>query len=272
MKTAAIMGWPVGHSRSPLIHGYWLRHYGIDGAYERREISPEVAPRFFADFKASGLVGGNVTLPHKELAATSADHREPIVERVGAANTLWLEDDRLMATNTDVPGFLANLDDRAPGWDARTGTAIVLGAGGAARAVVDALVGRGFDVALCNRSLDRAEALAARYPKAVKPWLISEANRFAAAAPIVVNTTSLGMKGVGSIDFAFDRLGAESVVADIVYVPLETAFLAEGRRRGLRTVDGLGMLLHQAVEGFERWFGLRPAVTAELRALVEADL
>jgi shikimate dehydrogenase len=272
MKRAAIIGWPVSHSRSPVIHNYWLRLHGIDGVYERLAVSPDDAPTFFADFAASGLVGGNVTLPLKELAAAAAAYREPIVERVGAANTLWLEDGRLHATNTDVPGFLANLDAAVPGWDAQPGPAIVLGAGGAARAVVDALTGRGFAVALCNRTLGRAEALAARYPGTVKPYLLSEANQLAATARVVVNTTSLGMKGVGDIDFDFDRLVPESVVADIVYVPLETAFLRAARARRLRTADGLGMLLHQAGAGFERWFGVRPAVTAELRALVEADL
>jgi shikimate dehydrogenase len=272
MKTAAIIGWPVSHSRSPLIHGYWLKHYGIDGAYERRAVSPEEAPAFFAGFRASGLVGGNVTLPHKELAAAIADEREPIVERVGAANTLWIEDGRLFATNTDVPGFLANLDVTAPGWDAAPGVGVVLGAGGAARAVVDALVTRGFAVVLANRTLGRAEALSARYPGKVRPALLSEANRYAGEARIVVNTTSLGMQGMGEIDFAIDRLGPESVVSDIVYVPIETAFLKAAKGRGLRTVDGLGMLLHQAGTGFQKWFGVRPEVTAGLRALVEADL
>lgn len=272
MKHAAIIGWPVGHSRSPLIHGYWLRRYGIDGDYGRCEVRPETAEHFFACFGDSGLIGANVTLPYKELVARLADHREEIVERVGAANTLWLEDGRLCATNTDVAGFIANLDERAPGWAAQPGRALVLGAGGAAAAVVDGLVGRGFDVELFNRTLSRAEALAVRYGPRVRPHPITEANRYAGDASLVVNTTSLGMKGEGAIDFDLARLAPESIVTDIVYVPLETAFLAAARARGLRTVDGLGMLLHQAVAGFERWFGVRPEVTEALRALIEADL
>jgi len=272
MIRAAIIGWPVSQSRSPMIHTHWLKAFGIDGAYDRRPVEPAAAAAFFAGFAKSGLAGGNVTIPYKEMAAKVADHREPIVERTGAANTLWVEGGTLCATNTDGVGFLANLDDRAPGWDGSPGEALVLGAGGAATSVVDGLVSRGFTVRVLNRTLSRAEALAGRYGKSASADVLSEANRYAASAGLIVNTTSLGMKGEGSIDLDLGLVGSETVVTDIVYVPLETPFLAAARQRGLRTVDGLGMLLHQAVPGFERWFGRRPTVTAELRAMIEADL
>ena len=272
MIRAAVIGWPIGQSRSPLIHGHWLKEFGIDGDYGRLAVAPEQADTFFADFAISGLAGGNVTIPHKETAARAAAHRTPVVERIGAANTLWLEDGVLSADNTDGIGFLANLDQRAPGWDADPGEALVLGAGGAAVAIVDALVTRGFTVRIVNRTLARAEALAGRYAGKATADILSAANRYAATASLVVNTTSLGMKGDGAIDLDMAGLPADAVVTDIVYVPLETPFLAAARTRGLRTVDGLGMLLHQAVPGFERWFGRRPTVTPELRARVEADL
>lgn len=272
MIRAAIVGWPVSQSRSPLIHNHWLKSFGIDGEYGRLPVEPDQAEAFFAGYATSGLAGGNVTIPYKEVAARAADHREPIVERIGAANTLWVEDGKLCATNTDGVGFLGNLDDRAPGWDASPGEALVLGAGGAAASVVDGLVGRGFRVTVLNRTLSRAEALAGRYGKSAVAGLLSEANRYLSSAGLVVNTTSLGMKGEGEIDIDFAVAGPETVVTDVVYVPLETPFLKAARQRDLVTVDGLGMLLHQAVPGFERWFGRRPTVTAELRAMIEADL
>lgn len=272
MIRAAIIGWPVSQSRSPMIHTHWLKSFGIDGDYVRQPVEPDKAEAFFAGFVDSGLAGGNVTIPYKEIAARLAGHREPIVERIGAANTLWVEDGTLCATNTDGVGFLANLDDRAPGWDASPGKALVLGAGGAATSVVDGLVGRGFTVRVLNRTLSRAEALAGRYGKSASADVLSAANRYAASAGLIVNTTSLGMKGEGAIDLDLSLAGSDAVVTDIVYVPLETPFLAAAKAKGLRTVDGLGMLLHQAVPGFERWFGRKPTVTADLRAMIEADL
>jgi shikimate dehydrogenase len=272
MRSAGVVGWPVAHSRSPMIHGHWLRLHGIEGSYDRIAVRPEDADAFFATFPASGLCGCNVTLPHKEIAASHARHLEPVAARLGAANTLWLENGELCATNTDVAGFLGNLDASVPGWDANPGVALVLGAGGAAKAVVDGLVYRGFSVEIANRTLSRAEALAARYPDRASARLLSEANRLVPTASLIVNTTSVGMKGEGELDLDLHRAGSESIAADIVYVPLITPFLARAHAAGLRTVDGLGMLLHQAVPGFEKWFGVRPEVTPELRAIVEADL
>lgn len=272
MIRAAILGWPVSQSRSPLIHGYWLKQFGIDGDYGRIAIEPERIGDFLARFADSGLAGGNVTIPYKEIAARAASHREPVVERIGAANTLWLENGELCADNTDGVGFLGNLDERASDWDKEPGEALVLGAGGAAAAVVDALVERGFLVHVVNRTLSRAETLADRYPGRVFADVLSEANRYAATSGFLVNTTSLGMKGDGAIDLDMSVVPSGAVVTDIVYVPLVTPFLAAAAARGLRTVDGLGMLLHQAVPGFNRWFGRLPTVTPDLRSLIEADL
>jgi shikimate dehydrogenase len=275
MIRAGVIGWPVAHSRSPLIHGHWLKVHGIDGAYDRIPVEPDEAAAFFAGLPESGLAGVNVTLPHKEAAAAAVTDLDPVARRLGAANTLWLEDGRLRATNTDVHGFLANLDERAPGWDRDPRLAVVVGAGGAARAVVDGLVGRGHTVVVANRTLARAEAIVAMYPGRASAIDLASLDRTAAdpAVRLVVNTTAVGLHGDdGAIPLDFGRIGSESIVTDIVYVPLLTPFLAAARARGLRTVDGLGMLLHQAVPGFEHWFGVRPAVTTELRAIVEADL
>lgn len=270
--TVGVIGWPIAHSRSPLIHNHWFAVHGLAGHYDRLPVPPDAIEGFLADFAAGGLLGANVTIPYKEIAYRAVAARDAVAERLKAVNCLWLEDGRLMGANTDVEGFVANLDQTLPGWDATGGTAFVLGAGGAARAVVDGLVHRGFQVRLANRTRPRAEALAALYPGAVTVHAFEDADIAAERAAVVVNTTSLGMKGEGEIPLRLDRLGPDSIVADIVYVPLETPFLATARAAGLRTVDGLGMLLHQAVPSFERWTGVRPAVTPVLRALVEADL
>lgn len=271
---AAVIGWPVSHSRSPLIHGHWLHRYGLPGRYDRLALEPERADAFFADFAASGLSGANVTVPHKEAAARACAELDPMAATLGAANTLWLEDGRLHGANTDIVGFLANLDQEAPGWDRNPGPAVVIGAGGAARAVVHGLASRGFaPVHVVNRTQERAEAVAtlARAPGGT---IVGRAHGFAelpgllGTAGVVVNTTSLGMAGSPPLDIDLALVPEGTLVTDIVYVPLETPFLAAARRRGLPTVDGLGMLLHQAVPGFERWFGRRPAVDADLRAVV----
>jgi shikimate dehydrogenase len=272
-RHAAVIGHPVAHSRSPLIHGYWLKKHGIDGAYGLRDVAPEAADAFFADFASSGLVGGNVTVPHKEAAFRSLAEADEVARALGAANTLWLEDGRLYGSNTDVYGFLANLDAAEPEWTRALGEAVVLGAGGASRAVVYALLSRGVDrVVVANRTLSRAEALREKFGPRVLPvdWrdLAGRLN----GCRLLVNTTSLGMKGQPPLDIELTALSPDALVTDIVYVPLETPLLKAAKARGLATVDGLGMLLHQAVPGFERWFGVRPQVTAELRNLALADL
>ncbi|WP_237152984.1 shikimate dehydrogenase [Oryzibacter oryziterrae] len=272
MKHAAVIGWPIAHSRSPLIHGHWLETLGIAGSYDRLALEPERAEAFFRDFAASGLVGANVTIPHKEIAARCAVRHDAIVEKLGVANTLWLEDGVLAATNTDQAGFLANLDAGAPGWDANPEVALVIGAGGATAAVVNGLIERGFSVQVANRTVERAEALALRFGHGTTAHDFAAIPALARQAGLVVNATSLGMKGEGKVPIDFSLCRDTTVVTDIVYVPLVTDFLARASARGLRTVDGLGMLLHQAVPGFERWFGVRPKVTPALRQIIEADL
>jgi shikimate dehydrogenase len=271
-KAACLIGWPAAHSRSPIIHKYWLKTFGIAGDYRIEAVKPEDFAAFIATLAERGYSGANVTIPHKEqaLALSQADDR---ARAVGAANTLWLDGGVLRATNTDVEGFLGNLDAAAPGWDRRTREALVLGAGGSARAVVFGLIERGVEtVHLVNRTLPRAEDLASRFGARVKPATWDRVAALLSTADLLVNTTSLGMKGQPPLDLDVSRLPDSAVVADNVYVPLDTPLLVSARQRGLRTADGLGMLLHQAVRGFSLWFGQRPQVTAELRALVEADL
>jgi shikimate dehydrogenase len=270
-RAACLIGWPAAHSRSPLIHHYWLRTLGIEGGYVIEAVPPEDLRDFVLRLSLRGFVGANVTIPHKEnvLALSTPDER---ARAIGAANTLWFGDGELRSTNTDVEGFISNLDASAPGWD-QAGQALVLGAGGAARAVVFGLIERGIKrVHLVNRTLSRATALAERYGASVQA---SEWSRIAELLPhtgLLVNTTSLGMHGQPVLDVDLARLPKDAVVADLVYVPLQTPLLQAAKARGLRTADGLGMLLHQAVRGFELWFGRRPQVTAELRAIVEDDL
>lgn len=276
MKKAFVVGWPIAQSRSPLIHGHWLKVHGLAGSYERLPVSPEDFPIFLRDLPVSGFVGGNVTVPHKEAAFAALAEADPVAAALGAANTLWLDGGRLHGANTDAHGFLANLDERAPGWDRDPGPAVVLGAGGAARAIVWALASRGFRLTLVNRTVTRAEELARHFATMAREPIRAvgfEALASAlATARLLVNTTSLGMAGKESGSIPLDGLPIEALVTDIVYVPLVTPLLAAAAARGNPTVDGLGMLLHQAVPGFERWFGVRPTVTAELRALVIADM
>jgi shikimate dehydrogenase len=234
-------------------------------------VPPEGFAEFVSQLSAHGFVGANVTIPHKErvLALSRPDAR---ARAVGAANTLWYDGGELRATNTDIEGFLNNLDAAAPGWDAAE-EALVLGAGGSSRAVVFGLIERGIKhVHLANRTIDRARALADQFGAGVDPVTWDAVGDRLPDAGLLVNTTSLGMHGQPPLEIDVSRLPSQAVVADLVYVPLETALLGAARARGLRTADGLGMLLHQAVRGFELWFGQRPQVTPELRALVEADL
>jgi shikimate dehydrogenase len=271
IRAACLIGWPAAHSRSPLIHHYWLRTLGIEGGYSIEAVPPENFAEFVLHLSRRGFVGANVTLPHKEhaLALTKPDAR---ARAVGAANTLWYEAGELRSTNTDVEGFVGNLDACAPGWDAAS-DALVLGAGGASRAVVFGLIERGIrHVHLANRTVERARALAEKFGANVHPVAWEAVGDLLPRANLLVNTTSLGMHGQPALALEIGRLPPRAVVADLVYVPLETPLLKAARARGLRTADGLGMLLHQAVRGFELWFGRRPAVTPELRALVEADL
>jgi shikimate dehydrogenase len=270
-RAACLIGWPAAHSRSPLIHHYWLRTLGIEGGYNIEAVPPEGFAEFVLHLSTHGFVGANVTIPHKEraLVLSAPDAR---AQAVGAANTLWYEGSELRSTNTDIEGFINNLDACAPGWDAAT-DALVLGAGGSSRAVVFGLIERGIQhVHLANRSIERARALADQFGARVHPIAWDAIGDVMPQAKLLVNTTSLGMHGQPALDIDIGLLPSDAVVADLVYVPLETPLLAAARAHGLKTADGLGMLLHQAVRGFELWFGQRPEVTSELRALVEADL
>jgi shikimate dehydrogenase len=270
-RAACLIGWPAAHSRSPLIHHYWLRTLGIEGGYVIEAVPPGDLRDFVLRLSLRGFVGANVTIPHKEevLGLSSPDER---ARAIGAANTLWFEDGELRSTNTDVEGFVGNLDACAPGWD-EAEEALVLGAGGSARAVAFGLIERGIQrVHLVNRTLARAEALAEKFGDAVQPAQWDRMGELLPRAKLLVNTTSLGMHGQGALDIDISGLPMDAVVADLVYVPLETELLKAAKARGLKTADGLGMLLHQAVRGFELWFGRRPQVTSELRAIVEADL
>jgi shikimate dehydrogenase len=270
-RAACLIGWPAAHSRSPLIHHYWLRKLGIEGGYSIEAVPPEGFADFVRRLSLHGFVGANVTIPHKEraLALSLPDAR---ARAVGAANTLWYEGGELCSTNTDVEGFINNLDACASDWDAAE-EALVLGAGGAARAVVFGLVERGIKrIHLVNRTVERAQSLADQFGASVDPSAWDNIDALLPRAGLLVNTTSLGMHGQPVLQIDVDRLPPQAVVNDLVYVPLETPLLKAAKARGLKTADGLGMLLHQAVRGFELWFGQRPEVTSELRALVEADL
>ena len=272
-RRACIIGHPVKHSRSPMIHGFWLKGFGLEGSYEREDVTPDALEAFLRGLAARGYVGGNVTIPHKEAAFGTVDRRTARAEALGAVNTVWFEDGLLWGDNTDVTGFLANLDDRAPGWDDGLDKAVVLGAGGAAAAIVAGIKERGAKrILVANRTAEKTEALIRRFGSVVEAAAWPPSAATFAAAGLLVNTTSLGMDGKPGLDIDLAGLPAQAVVTDAVYVPLETELLANAAARGLRTVDGLGMLLHQAVPGFERWFGRRPVVTPELRALVEADI
>ena len=270
-RAACLIGWPAAHSRSPLIHRHWLRTLGIAGGYVIEAVPPDELQDFVFRLALRGFVGANVTIPHKErvLALSKPDAR---ARAVGAANTLWFADGELNSTNTDVEGVVNNLDASAPGWD-KIDEALVLGAGGSARAVLFGLLERGIGrVHLVNRTLARAQALAEAFGDKVRPAQWSDLDELLSRARLLVNTTSLGMRGQPPLELDIARLPTDAVVADLVYVPLLTSLLSAAKARGLRTADGLGMLLHQAVRGFELWFGQRPVVTPELRALVEADL
>jgi shikimate dehydrogenase len=273
-RAAGVIGWPVAHSRSPLLHGHWLAEHGIAGAYLPLPVRPERLAAALRGLVALGFAGANVTVPHKAAALALVDEADSLARRIGAVNLLVVRPDgRLEGRNTDAYGFLANLRQALPQWRAEAGPAVVLGAGGAARAVVVALAEAGApEIRLLNRTRATAEALAETLggPVRVLDWEARGAALEGAA--LLVNTTSLGMSGQPPLDLDLVKLPPSAVVTDLVYVPLETPLLAAARVRGNPVVDGLGMLLHQAVPSFEAWFGVRPAVTPALRAAVAASL
>ena len=273
-KLAGVMGWPVAHSRSPRLHGYWLEKYGIDGAYLPLPVAPEHFAQSLRVLSQLGFRGVNVTVPHKEAALKAVDTADHHARHIGAVNTVIMHDDgSLEGRNTDGIGFLAHLKDQAPAWQPAAGPVVVIGAGGAARAIIATLKDAGVpEIRLVNRTLARAEALALAFgaPLKVIPWI----NRAGALrdAGLVVNTTTLGMHGQPDLDLELIGLNPAAAVFDCVYNPLETPLLTQARQRGFVPIDGLGMLLHQARPGFKAWFGVEPEITDELRALVAQGL
>jgi shikimate dehydrogenase len=276
-RLAGIMGWPVAHSRSPVLHNFWLDEHAIDGAYVPLPVRPEQLAQALRALSALGFRGCNLTIPHKRAALSVVDRVEPLARRIGAMNTVIVAaDGSLEGSNTDVYGFRENLRECTPEWEPSDGPAVVLGAGGAARAVVAALSEMGVaEVRVVNRTLARAEGMAEDLAGApgrisILPWQ----GRDAALedAGLLVNATSLGMAGEPELAINLARLPKHGVVVDLVYVPLETGLLKAARQRGHRCVDGLGMLLHQGRPGFEAWFGTPVRVTPELRSAVLATL
>lgn len=269
---ACVMGWPVKHSRAPIIHGHWIEKHGIDADFRLEAVPAEEFPAFLATLADRGYVGGTATMPHKEMALklTEPDDR---ARAIGAANAMWFENGRLRSTNSDSIGFIAALDEASPGWRDRAGKAVVFGAGGAARAIVWALLDRGVErVHVVNRTRDKADALRARFGAGVVPTAWDDRAGALAGAGLVANASSLGMVGYPPLDVDLTSVAADALIADAVYVPLDTPLLEQARRRGLAVSDGLAMLLHQASGCFEKWFGVTPVVTPDLRAKVEAAL
>jgi len=276
-RLAGIMGWPVTHSRSPALHNFWIDEHGIDGVYVPLPVPPEHLAQALRALPALGFRGCNLTLPHKQAALAIVDRVDPLARRIGAMNTVVVAvDGSLEGSNTDVFGFRENLRERAPDWKASAGPAIILGAGGAARAIVAALIEMKVEeIRIVNRTRARVERVADDLASpttriTIHPW--SERDTVQREAGILVNTTSLGMTGEPALDIDLSQLPPSAVVADIVYVPLETPLLAAARQRGHLTVDGLGMLLHQGRPGFEAWFGSPVRVTREQRAAVLTTL
>jgi len=271
---AGVMGWPVAHSRSPAIHNHWIRHHGLNGSYVLLPVQPERLVDAVRGLRALGFAGCNLTIPHKVAAMPLMDRIDPLATRIGAINTIVVEPDgTLSGYNNDAYGFIQSLLDAQPDWRADAGPVTVLGAGGAARAILVALAERGAkEIRLCNRSLDKAQALAAEFGGPIRAYPWEQREEALEGAALLVNSTSLGMKGQDPLALSLDRLPRQALVCDVIYVPLETPLLAAARERGNATVNGLGMLLNQARPAFARWFGVTPEVTPELRRMIEATL
>lgn len=274
MKNAAVTGHPIKHSKSPLIHGYWLKQHGIEGTYTAIDVPPETAAQFFSSLADHDLVGCNVTIPNKEVAFNAAEKLDDAAQTIGAVNTLWLDDNGILnGSNTDGLGFLGNLDQMLPNWDKTGNKAIVLGAGGASRAIIWALLSRNYtEVYIANRTLEKAQVLADHFGEQTIAVSWDNLGSILGEADFLVNTTSLGMDGQPELQLDLDKLSKTAVVTDIVYSPLQTDLLRRAHARGNPTVDGLGMLLHQAVPGFDKWFGIRPTVTDELRQIILREM
>lgn len=273
MIKACVIGWPISHSRSPIIHGYWLRQHGIEGSYSRVPVEPRDLAGFITSLRQNGYAGCNVTIPHKESAFALVHVEDEQTKRLGAINTIYLRDGKIFGENTDGQGFFANLQATAPETRIANQRVAILGAGGSAMAVAAVLLANGVaEIALVNRSIERAESVRKRLGPAIKPCEWERRGQALSECSLLVNTTSLGMTGQPPLVLDLEELPLTATVADIVYVPLVTAFLQTAQARGHPIVTGLGMLLHQAVPGFARWFGKRPEVTTELHDLVARDI
>ena len=273
MKKSCVIGWPIQHSRSPIIHNYWLNKYNIAGHYGIVPVQPEDLQDFITSMVSAGYAGCNVTIPHKEAAFAFVKYRDERSSRLGAINTIYVSDDELHATNTDGEGFIANIKTDVPQIVLANNSVAVLGAGGSAMAIAGALLDEDVsEILIFNRSIEKSQALRQRFGKTVKPRAWELRNSHISDSALLVNTTSLGMKGQPPLEIDLHALPVKAAVADIVYVPLTTPLLQQARARGHPTTGGLGMLLHQAVKGFELWFGIRPSVTAELYDLVAKDI
>jgi len=272
MQKACVIGWPIKHSRSPLIHQYWLKKYAIAGSYEKQAVRPQDLKEFLTSMRENGLAGCNVTIPHKEKVFKLVTITDSITKRIGAVNTVFFENGELSGLNTDGYGFLSNLVTTT-GWKSRDRVCSIIGSGGAARAIVATLIDDGIKtIFLFNRTETRSQKLAEEFGSAVKARPLEELESHLNQTDLLVNSTSLGMVGQPPLELSLQNLQASASVVDIVYDPLETDLLKQARANGNKAVDGLGMLLHQAVPGFQKWFGRLPVVNAELRDLVVADL
>jgi shikimate dehydrogenase len=270
---AYVIGNPVKHSRSPQIHRYWLKHYHLDGCYDLAELAPEQLKAFIEKLRRNDNAGANVTLPYKRDVMPYLDQIDEDACNVGAVNTIYKQDGKLLGTNTDVYGFLTHLSLSAPDWRDTTQNVMIIGAGGAARAILSAMKKTNIDnVYIANRTKLRAQNLAKDIHPAAQAVEMSGLHNKLANIDLLINTTSLGMTGQPPLELNLSALPKHSIVVDIVYSPLKTDLLYQAEKCGLVAVDGLGMLLHQAVRGFELWFGTRPEVTPELRRLVEKSL
>jgi shikimate dehydrogenase len=273
MKKACVIGWPVEHSRSPLIHNYWLKKYSINAVYEKKPVEPKDAANFIANLAMSEFIGCNVTIPHKETAFEAIGEADEIARRLGAVNTVYLKNGKVYGTNTDGEGFVASLRQSYPAFSLKGKTAIIIGAGGAAKAIIGALLDEGVGrIGIINRTRERILGLQEQFGSNVFEINGTTANDELGNCEFLVNTTSQGMHGQPSLDLEIQNLNRDVLVADIVYTPLETAFLEKARNQGNPVLGGLGMLLHQAVRGFELWFGVKPEVTIELHELIAADV
>ena len=273
MIRAGVIGWPISHSRSPVIHGYWLKQLSIEGSYERLPVEPGRLEDFMRELAANGYAGCNVTIPHKESVFRLTRPADESTLRLGAVNTVYIRNGQVLGTNTDGEGFNNSILSSQPGYTFRNKRAVVLGAGGAAMAVTNALLLNGIsEIAIANRSIEKTQQLRLRFGQAIRPVEWIKRSQQLPECDFLVNTTSLGMKGQPELEIDLQHLPTTSLVCDIVYVPLRTKLLEQALARGNQVVEGLGMLLHQAVRGFELWFGARPMVTNELYDLIARDI